>query len=348
MLAPNVNDVIDNLALAYSTVTRVDAFAYASMNTAIGKLSPDPDWLGPMRQELVLLSNAGAQWQQKKPAIWTPLLAQFPSYASLIGAFADVAEQMGNDKEAWLAALSQLSNALLTAANASKAAEGEFVLQVNNLNNIERVFDSSLDKAWAALASEEQEMTELAMQVGALQTRLANLEANLTAGEISSGASYIQSSVSIAYTLVSSVGVSVPYLSIVGLLFTIGKTAYTLIEADKQIDETISKIVELRNEMSVEAQAAAMSKAIIQLITSFDKNLAAVGRQLPAMSAMWSAENDKVVAAMQAIKAGAVPSYVVDLVSLPSAAATWKTLADFVTKLLAIPEMGQPVTLTTD
>ena len=39
--------------------------------------------------------------------------------------------------------------------------------------------------------------------------------------------------------------------------------------------------------MSENAQAAAMSKAVIQLIDNFDKSLLAVNRQLPPMAAMW-------------------------------------------------------------
>lgn len=347
MLCPNVITVCDDLAQSYSTITKVDAFAYACMNTLIGKLSPDPDWLGPVRNELKLLSNAGAGWQQKKPVIWTPLLTQFTNYSSLFSGFATVANQLGNDKDAWLDALGGLSASLGNAVVASKAAEGQFVLQINNLSNIQQVFDTSLGKAWAELASEEQEMIALAAEVTALQDKLNSLEDSITSAEISSGKSYIQSTVSIAYTLVSSAGAEVPYLSIAGLVFTVGKLAYDMIVTDKEIAETINKIVELRNKASQEAQAAAMSKAIIQLIDNFDKSLLAVQHQLPALSTMWANEKQKVDQAVNSIQAGAVPTQMIDLVSMPSAAATWTTLSDFAGKLTKIAEQGKPVTLTT-
>ncbi|HEY8208235.1 MAG TPA: hypothetical protein VIG99_12185 [Myxococcaceae bacterium] len=100
MLSPAVNGVVDQLALAYSTITRVDAFAYAALNSTIGKLSPDPDWLGAIRNELALLSGAGAQWQQKKPQIWTPLLNQFHDHATLVSAVANVAKDLGGVRKA--------------------------------------------------------------------------------------------------------------------------------------------------------------------------------------------------------------------------------------------------------
>jgi hypothetical protein len=347
MLAPNVNPVMDNLARSYSTITRVDAFAHAAMNSAIGKLSPDPDWLGPIRQELTLLNDAGAQWQLKKPTLWAPLLTQFPDYASLFSGFAAVSNEVGNDKEAWIKLLSELSQSLVRATNASRAAEREFTLQVNNLNNVQTVFDSSLKKAWTALASEEEAMVAMAEQIGALQERVGTLAADMSAGAISSGKSLIQSTVTITYAVLIAASVSVPYLTIAGMLFTIGKGAYDLIVTDQKIHDAIDKITELRVAMSEEAQAAAMSKAIVQLITAFDITLAAVGRQLPALSEMWTAENQKVQGTIHALQAGAVPRDMIELVSMPSAAATWNSLAGFVTKLLATPAMGRPVTLTT-
>src|SRR5215207_8251316 len=185
MLSPNVMTVCDELARAYSTITKVDAFAYASMNTSIGKLSHDPDWLGPVRNELTLLSTAGAGWQQKKPTIWAPLLSQFTNYYALFSGFAEMASQMGDDKDAWLEALGQLRTSLATAENASKAAEGQFVLQINNLNNVRQVFDSSLNKAWSSLAKEEQTMVALAAEVTALQDKVNSLQESINSAEIS-------------------------------------------------------------------------------------------------------------------------------------------------------------------
>ena len=86
MLSPNVNNATDQLALAYSTIRQVDAFAFASMNTMVGKLNPDPDWLPTVRQRIELLSEAGEHWQLKKTDIWAPVLNQFINYGTLFSA----------------------------------------------------------------------------------------------------------------------------------------------------------------------------------------------------------------------------------------------------------------------
>lgn len=346
MLCPNVMDTCDDLAQAYSTISQVDAFCYASMNTSIGMLSPDPDWLGSVRAELAVLSAAGADWQQKKPSIWTPLLSYFTTYASLFGGVADVASQLGNDKAAWLQALKQLSDALGVGVNACQAAEGQFALRVDHMSDIQKVFDTSLDKAWASLADEEQQMIDLAAQITALQDRINSFEEHISSAEISSGQSYIQSSVSISYTLVSTAGADVPYLSVAALVYTVGKLVYDLIVTDQEIGQALDKIAELRDKASQEAQAAAMSKAVIQLIDNFDKSLLAAGRQLPALSTMWTGEKQKVDDAISALNSGATPTQLFDLLSMPVASATWAKLAAFATQLLQAVEPGKPVLLT--
>jgi hypothetical protein len=347
MLSPNVNNATDQLAQGYSTIRQVDAFAFASMNTMVGKLNPDPDWLPTVRQRIELLSEAGEQWQLKKIDIWAPVLNQFINYATLFSGFSQVASSVGDDKDAWLEILNTMSAALATGKNVTRAAEGQFTLQINNLNNIRQVLDTSIETAWNSLASEEQAMINLASQVTALQDQLSGLEGSLSSAEIAAGKNFIQSSVTISYTLVSTAGVEVPYLAIAGLLFTVGKMAYDLIVTDKEIDQTIGKIVRLRINMSEDAQAAAMSKAIIQLIDNFDKSLLAVNSQLPPIAAMWDAEQTKVRQVINAINAGAKPQQIVDLVAMPSAAASWNTLSDFCIKLSQLTKNGRPVTVTT-
>lgn len=347
VLSPNVHAVTQALAQAGTTVARVDSFAFAAINTIIGHLAPDPDWLGPMRTQLTLLNGAGATWQQKKPTILAPILSQFNSHYSLFAGFAAVAEELGNDRAGWIDVLKALHDSLSLSANATRAAEQEFILQVNYLNNVQQVFEASLSKAWKALADEEEQMVALAEQITLLTDQVNALQEDLTSGMISSGKGYIQSSISITYSLVSSAGTSVPYLTIAGLLFTVGKQAYDLIVTHPKIEATLNKIVELRLSMSQAAQAAAMSKAIIQLIYNFDRSLLAVGRQLPALSQMWEAESEKVAQAIRALKAGAIPRQMMEIVAFPSALASWQTLSEFVTKLTAAPQAGKAVILRT-
>lgn len=348
MLSPDVNQVKDQLARAYSTITRVDAFAYAAINSTIGRLSPDPDWIGAIRNELVILHAAGVQWQQKKSALWAPILGQLPSYSSLFAGVADVSGQLGGDRESWIQLLGSLGESLQRSELATKAAENDFLLQVNNLNNVQQVFSTSIDKAWATLAAEEEKMIAMAEQIGTLNEQLSALEADLSANAISSGKSYVQSALTMSYeVLTATAAVSVPYLSVAGLVFTAGKQLFDLFTTADQIHATIAKIRDLSLQMTQEAQAAAMSKALIHLITGFDNSLAAVGRQLPSISAMWSAERQKVQVAIHALQAGADPESYLDLLVLRPAAATWKTLSDFAARLLMTPPMGRPVTLTT-
>jgi hypothetical protein len=347
MLCPNVNDVTDQLAQGYSTIREVDVFAYASMNTLVGKLNPDPAWLPGVRQCIELLSEAGERWRARKTDTWTPVLNQFINYATLFSGFAHAAPTIGDDRDAWMGILNTMSAAVETGKNVTRAAEGQLIWQINHLNNIRQELDTCIAIAWNGLASEEQAMVNLATQVTKLQNQLARLEGSLSSAEIASGKNFVRSSVTTSYTLVSTTGKEVPYLAIAGLLFTVGKMAYDLIVTDKEIDQTIAKIVRLRANMSEEAQAAAVSKAIIQLIDNFDKSLLAVDSQLPPIAAMWDIEKIKVRQVINAINAGTKPGRIADLAAMSSAATRWNTLSDFCIKLSQLTKNGQPVTVTT-
>lgn len=347
MLSPNVNNATDQLARGYSIIRQVDAFAFASMNTRVGKLSPEPLWATATREGIELLNQAGEQWQADKFDIWTPVLNQFINYATLFSGFAQAASIVGDDKDAWMDILSTMSAALATGKNVTRAAEDQFTLQINNLDNIRQVLDTSIATAWNSLASEEQAMTKLATQITALQDQFNRRGGTLSSAEISAGKNFIQSSVTIRYTVVSSAGAEVPYLAIAGLLFTVGKMAYDLIVTDKEIDQTIGRIVRLRVNMSENAQAAAMSKAISQLIDNLNKSLLAVNSQVPPIAAMWEAEQNKVHQIISAINAGVTPRQIGDLLAMRSAAASWNTLSDFCVKLSQLTRIGHPVTVTT-
>lgn len=347
MLSPNVIDTSDALAQALANILNVDALAYAGMNTLVGTLSPDPAWLGKIRNRITLLSDAGAQWQKNRPTLWSEVLAPFNSYYALMAGFTEATTDLGNNPTAWKAILQQLSTNLASAIISTKVAEAAFQGEINNLRNVEELLTSSLDDAWQELAEEEQTMVRLAAEIGSLQTQLNDLESNLSATELSDGKSYVKSTVTIAYSILSSTGESIPYLSIAGLLFTVGDLAYNMIVTDNKITDTINNIVSLRNQISQEAQAAAMTKAIIQMINNFDKQLLAVESQLPDFSAMWKNEQAKVDMLIDAIDAGATPGAMTSIVAMPVATASWKQLSELVTKMAEATEQGTGVKIVT-
>ena len=213
-----------------------------------------------------------------------------------------------------------------------------------------RDFSNSLDTAWKALADEEQKIIELATQITALQCKISELEENLSVAEISNGENLIQSSISISYELLSAAEVSIPYLTVATLIFTTSKGAYDAIVAEREISAAIDRIVKLRNDLSEEAQATAMTKALIQLINDFDKSLGKLNCQLPLISSMWRNEKESVDMTIDAINAGAIPREMFPLVSMSSIGVPcWNQLAEFSLKLLGQKiKQGQSVTLTTN
>lgn len=344
MLTPDVPTVAEQLTALQNDINDVDRFAFSAMNTTIGKLSPDPDWLPSIRLELDMLRDQGAQWQAAKPGIVSEIITPFSSYYSLLDGIAQTAEALGDDTAAWLELMRKLSEQAKQNMLATEAAQRAFVERIQQLGNVEKLLSGSVDKAWAALADEEAAMVAIANELGVLNTQLAGLQSKLTWTEIGAGKSITQSTVSIIYTLATSA--SVPYLSILGLVVTVGKSLYDVITTSEEIQETIDKIGELRLDASIEAQAAAMTKTVIQLIQSFDTSMASLHGSLPAFGTLWSAQKEKVDEVIDALNGGAEPTSVLSIITLPAAVAGWKQLVDLNRALMATPPMGKPVTLT--
>lgn len=349
MLSPNVNEVSETIAGAFSQYNTVKSFGYGVMNTVVSPLSPDPEWLTPLRARMDLLKRSCQSWQSESPEILVGFLSPFVGYAPLMEAIADTMKKPNPRTSDLIGLLKAMDESLSAHRTQTKAAETQFTRHIKEITLAEKDLDQSLQVGWEALAHEEQEMLRIAKAITTLQDRVDRLQDNLTSAEISSGKSYFQTSATIAYTLVTTAGEEIPYLSIVAEVYTIGKMAYDLIVTDQQIDEAIDEIVKLRVEASEAAQAAAMAKAIIQMINAFDKRVAGVSDHLPALDQMWEAEAAKVQAVINALESGADPSTLLDLVTLGAAAASWRELATLAQLCITFPiKRGKPVNISTD
>lgn len=345
MLCPNVMTVGDMLSSAYSNIKKTDSFVFGCMNTSIGYLSPDPVWLGQLRSRMSMLRDTCAIWQQDKPDIWSQMLLPFVNYYTLFEGFTKASKDFGNDREIWLSSLTQLKNELTVGKNAAQIAENQFQKHINDLKNLEVLIVSSVNDAWKALGKEEEQIVKLASEITHLQDEINQLQEEITSAEISGGMGYTKSVVKIGYSILIEGSTAVPYLTIAGLVFTVGELAYDLISKSVSIRKSLEKIAQLQLEATQEAQAIAATKAIIQLITNLRLNMVALKDNMPDFSNMWSNEIEKIDQVINAINSGVDPSIYIDIKSMPSALATWKTLSDFVPKVTKGSEEGKEVIL---
>jgi hypothetical protein len=345
ILCPNVMTVGEMLAGAYSDLKRTDSFAYGSMNTSIGYLSPDPPWLTTFRARMSMLRDACAGWQQSKPDIWAQILLPFANYYTLFAGFTKTAREYGDNRELWLIMLEQLKKELISGKKDSQNAENQFKSHINELKRLEKLLSTSSNEAWTALAGTEQAMVELAGEMVHVQDEINQLQHEISASEISGGKTYVQSVVKTIYTIASSTSVEIPYLTIISLVLTTGSLAYDLILTNQSISRSLDRIAELRTQASIEAQAAAATKTVIQLIAHLNTNLAKLINKMPGFAQMWSHEIEKINQVIYALQSGVNPGDYIDLQSMPSALISWKTLAGYIPKLTKTPEEGKTVTL---
>jgi hypothetical protein len=347
MLSPNVVEISEDIAAAFSQFLAVKSFSYSAGQIVVSPLSPDPKGLPTLRQRIAVLAKISAQWQLDYPDLVVNYLKPFTNYSTTFGAFAGQVKKFGNDVGLWTEALTALHTSILAAQTQAKTAATAFMDHLDMIKTVEGQLNQSLTTAWTELADEEAKIVALATQLVRLQDRVDQLQDNLTSAEISSGKGYFQTAATISYTIMTKASVEIPYLAIVTEVYTIGKMAYDLIVTDKEINEALQQIADLTVEASEAAQAAAMSKGAIQLINSMNLQVTGLNDRLPALNRMWETEAEKISAAIDAIHSGAVPSEVFDLVSMPPAAVAWTTLAELSRKAIATtPTVGKPVFLT--
>lgn len=349
MFSPNIIDVSENIAGAYGQFVTTNGFLNGIIRTHISPLSPDPEWLTPLRSRMGELRDTGQNWQIDMPEISTAYYGSFIDYAALIGGVAETIKGKNLNKEELLELLTTMRGELLKHQKTAAGAEKSFTAHLDNIATVEQQLNISLNAGWSELAKEEELMVKIAKAITSLQDQVDQMQDSLTSNEISSGKSYFQTAATIAYTLVTTAGEEIPYLSIISEVYTIGKMAYDLIVTDKKIDEAIDEIVKLRVEASEAAQAAAMAKGVIHLIDSFNLRMAGLSHNLPAIDQMWGAEAGKIGSAIDAINKGADPKSLLDVVTMETAATSWQALADLAQKCASYPvTAGTPVTITTD
>jgi hypothetical protein len=348
MLAPNVNDVLNLLTQAFNEILQIDGYAQTTDNILIGKLEDDPAWLASVRSRVAMLGQQGSSWVAAKPDIWAPILVQFSNYNSAIAAVAEMQSKgQLTTKDQWVRILNDMLLAKLSSAvTTTNAAATALKTHLQAFADIQPLLESSINEGWAALASEEQQMVQIAGQLTHLQDVVASLQDSITSSDISTGQSVVTTTVKTLYNIATEAGESFSFLSMVGSALTVGKFFYDVITSTDAVVDTLNRIAALQVKASEEAQAAAGTKMVLQLLYSLQLSFKSIVNTVPEISTMWSNEQDKVQDAIDALNAGADPSSLFDLQTLSIAATSWQTLSQFA---LAIPSlksnMGPPVAL---
>lgn len=348
MFSPDVSDTSSLLLNAYSDMLKVRNYGSICSSLRISKPGDvDPTWLTAVRHRISMLDDAMDSFAAKHPDIFSDILYPFINYQTLFSAFAENCKSF-KGKDEWIQALYALKEALSGAVAQTSRANQDFTDQYQAVSKIQPLLDQSIQAGWQELASEEQEMIKIATALGGLQQAVQDLSGELTASDIRNGKSYVQSSVTISYNIVMSAELSVPYLSFAALVFTVGYSVYDVLSNSEKIQKYWGEINDLENKSTAQAQAAAATKATIQMLGDLEKYFLSIDSSLPRISQMWKEEEQKIVDAVNALNAGADPKLHFDLQTMGIADKSWKSLFDIASRLKQPLTTGKPVTIDTN
>ncbi|MDD1015698.1 alpha-pore-forming cytotoxin MakB [Pseudomonas rubra] len=348
MLSPSVNTTLNLLTLSLNEVTQLDSYAHTTGNLLVGKLPKDPAWLASVRSRVSMLGSAGASWIEDKPQIWANVLLQFCNYSSAIAGLANMQCSPGiRTNDQWVELLrSVLLSQLDSAIAATDVATQALASHRQAFSNIQPLLEQSINAGWAELASEEKQMVKIAAELQRLQDLVSSLQDALTTADISTGQSVTSTTVTMLYNVATEAGGSFSFLGMAVSAITVGKFYYDIISKNAEVADTLRSIATLQVQATEEAQAAAGSKMVLQLLYSLELTFASMGNSLPQISTLWRNERAKVQMVIDALKAGADASNYFDLLTLPTANANWHSIAGFARAIPALTgAAGPPVTL---
>jgi hypothetical protein len=345
MLSPDVVSSCQLLSDAYNQLLGVRKYANVCNSLFIGKPGEiDPQWLIAVRNRTGLLKDTMAEFSRDQPDITSSLLYPFINYQTLFSALADEKNSFKTAAD-WLPGLQSLKDAINQAITSTDSANQRFKKDYQAVSAMQPLLEASIQEGWSALADEEQQMVAIATAIGKLQQEIHDIGQDLTASDLRNGKSYVQSTVTIAYGVVMTAEMSIPFLSFAAVIFTIGSSVYDVITTSQTIQKDLDALTELQNTASAEAQAAAATKVTIQLLSTLEKSFLSIQNTLPAISQMWKAELEKINEVITALNSGSDPALYFDLQTIKIAEASWTTLFDLVQHIQAPIAVGKPVTV---
>lgn len=345
MFAPDINTTKNQLTTLFNEITGVSGYSIGVQDTLIGTLPKEPNWIPAVRSEMQLLSQAGANWIANYPSYWPAILVAFIDYSTTFSAVSN--ELTKNIKSLSKAQVIELLSSLQDALqdNTTKTSNA-----LDSLTGFEQKFtavfpalNSSINEGWEELKEEEAEMIAIAEAITQLQDEVSSLQSKIDSSVISGGKTFVQTNVKIAYSILSAAGeVAVPYLSIVTLAYTIGKTFYDIISDTDKINNDLRKIADLQVKATEEAQAAAATKAVIQYLYNIEIQFLSLKKHGGGLVTMWKNEKSKITEAINAINAGADPASFLDILTIDIANKNWEALLNYTQQIINMPRTYGP------
>jgi len=352
MFAPDINTTKNQLTTLFNEITSVSGYSIGLENTLIGTLVKEPDWIPAVRSEMQLLKKAGSNWINNNSESWSGIIVPFVDYYTEFAAFSDqITKNLKSlSKNEVIALLSPLSSSLGNIASRTKTDLDNITSFESQFTAVFPALNASIEQGWEELKEEEAEMIAIAEAITQLQDEISNLQSKISSAEISGGKSFVKTNVTIAYKIVTATGeVAVPYLSIVSLAYTIGKTFYDIISDTNKVNDDLRKLTELQVEATEEAQAAAATKALIQYLYSIEIQFLSLKKHGEGLLTMWENEKSKIDEAINAINAGAEPDKFLDILTMTTANKNWEDLSNYTLQIINMPRQnGRDVILETN
>ena len=342
MLAPDTTTTQNTLTSLVNQAMAMTAYSRTSQDTQVGKVPTEPEWLDAVRSDITKLRAAGDAWIMGSPEILGAIPAYFvntgTTFRSVTDAILKILKEATPSTSEIVSLLGALKSSLDNNATSAQTNYTAWQGYISKFQDVQPLLEQSISDGWSALSEEESKIVEIAKALTSMQDEVASLSENMTSAMISGGKKSTTTAISTTYKLVAEGGGSFSFLSMATTGFTVGKMFYDLISDSAQIADDLSKVAQLQTEATEEAQAAAATKMVLQLLYQLEIRFAEIQDSMPALVQTFKDESAKIQVAIDGLNAGADPTAYLEIVGIEDAAQVWEELQSFAQKMSFFPE----------
>ncbi len=348
MLSPDPEDTLEELAEVATRWARLNAFTGALLGASIQELDPEPPWLVSAREALSKNRGAGERWFEASPEVVSALVSPYIAFAATFKAFSELAPVGSNTQEnrdTLLELLGGLRGEIQTALESIDAGNRKLDGVVALFGEDHGAMVAAVGVATAAHEQEHEAIAEASAKIAALEEKISGLSEAIGAADLAAGKTFLETEVDLIFEIVAG-EIAIPFIGIGLALLSIGTDLVEVILKSGEIDEALNELHDVLIEQAEDIQAVSAIHTVLQVLNRLNEQYVLAAERGPHIKVLWTTFDQRLGDMQEALQAGADPTLMIDLQSLPKAAKVWEYLARAAKHLLQLkPASKSTVTL---
>lgn len=327
------------LADAFNSNNAVMAYVLGLTNTNLPALAPEPSWYADFATQFSNAKTNALEWQNGITPSLTSIPANIVSYASIFSALMVTINQaitlLSTDPNnaGAMATLTSSLQSLVTATQSQSTAAQATQTQIDafsaSLTSDAAVMQQAITDALNTAGADQDQIDQLASDVAALQDKISEYQAIVTASAIGAGVALFAGFVIAFFSF--GVGIAIGIIGFAAGLTTALVLDHEIDELNQQVQNDQAQMTDLNNQIA----ALTVLQANLQTLISLSND---ASTQVQLLSEAWAQLETEITAVITDLEQAEldVDNLTALQADLNAANADWQTLQSFATTMAGI------------